>query len=83
MELREFGIRDTIQGVLKPFVRIDAVLLTTIPLPKRFGLRPPFSREYILDSKWFGIPNHFVVGIAMKLYIMAARWAASCPPAKR
>ena len=29
MELREFGIRDMIQGVLKPFVRIDAVLLAT------------------------------------------------------
>ncbi len=34
-----------------------------IPLPKRFGLCQTFSREYILDSKWFGVPNHFIVGI--------------------
>jgi hypothetical protein len=50
-----------------PKVEMD---FTGIPLPKRFGLRPTFSREYILDSKWFGVParstaeqNHFVVGI--------------------
>ena len=39
MELREFGIRYTIQGALKPFVRIDAVLLATsheaIPLCRK------------------------------------------------
>jgi hypothetical protein len=34
-----------------------------IPLLKRFGLCQTISREYILDSKWFGVPNHFVVGI--------------------
>ena len=33
-------------------------------LPKRFGLRPIFLREYILNSKWSGNSNHFVVGIA-------------------
>ena len=42
-----------------------------IPLPKRFGLCQTFSREYILDSKWFGVPNHFVVVIMARLQLLA------------
>jgi len=51
------------------FAQLD---VSSIPLPKRFGLCPTFSREYILDSKWFGTPNHFVVGI------IKAWWTCGC-----
>jgi hypothetical protein len=32
-------------------------ITAAIPLSKRFGKAQTFSREYILDSKWFGTPK--------------------------